>query len=183
MESPGRTVTMLHASPQELCRIWRVVAVLASTFAWVTSQAADSLWVENPVDVAYSVGEMTKGAQDIGLTTESFAESLHAMLNHAGLQPRQSTRSRDSDVLFLDVIVDGESFYTSAGFWRMANYPLPNGDLNSEFVTVWQDYSIGAHHNNPDIVRASVNTILERFIAKYSDANNTRRPMQVASTP
>jgi hypothetical protein len=89
----------------------------------------------------------------------------------------------DDDILFLDVIVDGDTFYTSAGFWRMASFPLPNGDINSEFVTVWQDYSIGTHYDDPEMIRASVSRIIERFIAKYSAANNTGNPLRVASAP
>lgn len=119
----------------------------------------------------------------MGLTIDGFAKSLSIMLNRAGLQAKRSETERDSDILFLDVIVDGESYYTSVGFWRIASYRLPNGDLNSEFVTVWQDYSVGAHYNDPGTVRASANRIIERFIAKYSDANNTGNPLQVVSAP
>ncbi len=147
------------------------------------TQADDSLWVESPEEVAFSVAHMTQGAKDMGLTNESFAETLALMLNGAGFQTKQSKLDRDNDMLFLDVIVDGETFYASAGFWRKASYPLPNGDLNSGFVTVWQDYSVGAHYDDPETVRASVGTLIERFITKYSDANNSGKPLRVASAP
>jgi hypothetical protein len=126
---------------------------------------------------------MTQAAQDLGLTDKDFAETLRIMLSRAGLQATRSELKLDRNLLFLDVIVDGEVFYVSAGFWRKASYPLPNGKFNSEFVTVWQDYSVGAHYHDPETVRSSVNTLIERFIARYSDANDTGNPLRVASAP
>jgi hypothetical protein len=156
--------------------------MLASALVCGAAAADGSLWVENPQEVAFSVGKMTQSAQDLGLTDSDLAETLSVMLNRVGLRARRSQGTNDDDVLFLDVIVDDETFYTSAGFWRMAKYRLPNGDLTSEFVTVWQDYSVGAHHNDPEAIRVSVNRIIERFITKYSDANSPHAPVQVASS-
>jgi hypothetical protein len=175
---------MPQPAPQKLgCLFWQTLVLLLSSLICEVSQADGSLWVENPREVAFSVGRMTPGAQNLGLTDADFADTLSIMFDRVGYQARRSRGAHDKDVLFLDVIVDGETFYTSAGFWRIANYRLPNGDLNTEFVTVWQDYSVGAHHNDPETVRASVSRIIERFIAKYSDANKSRAPVQVASSP
>lgn len=181
---------MLHFSLLNLARkivpgheLWRSAAVLSAVFICGTSPASDSLRVEHPVEIAFSIGEMTELAQDMGLSTEEFARSLTVMLNNAGLEARQSEAERDTEILFLDVIVDGESYYTSVGFWRMASYPLPNGEINSEFVTVWQDYSVGTHFDDATTVKASVNRIVERFISKYNDANQSGFPLRVASAP
>ena len=163
--------------------LWRIAAVFAAAFICDSSQASQSLWVENPQEVAYSVASMTPGAISLGLTSEEFSESLTVMLNRAGLQGRRSEFGNDSDILFLDIVVDGETYYASAGFWRMATYHLPNGETNSEFVTVWQDYSVGAHFDDPETVRVSVERLIERFIARYRDANGVGRPLSVAAAP
>ncbi len=164
-------------------RLWRLSLMAAGALACETSIASDGLWVDNPEEVAFSVADMTSSAKDMGLSNESFAAALSTMLNRAGLRPRQSVLKRDNDVLFLDVIVEDETFYASLGFWRVASYRQPDGELNSELVTVWQDYSVGAHHDDPATVRDTVNEIIERFIAKYRDVNNVSTPFRVASTP
>ena len=164
-------------------RVWRLLLMAAGALACEASLAGDGLWVDNPEEVAFSVADMTSRAKDMGLSDESFAATLSRMLNHAGLRAKQLDLERDSGVLFLDVIVEDETFYASLGFWRMASYRQPDGELNSEFVTVWQDYSVGAHHDDPAKVRATVNKIIARFITKYRDVNNVGTPFRVASTP
>jgi hypothetical protein len=165
-----------------LC-LWQLPVVLAAALACEPVIAGDGLWVEHPEEVAFSVADMTQGAKDMGLTGAGFAATLSTMLQRAGLKARQTDFERDSDVLFLDIIVEDETFYASLGFWRMVSYRLPNGVVNSEFVTVWQDYSVGAHHEDPGKVRATVNSITERFIAKYQDVNKVGSPLRVASMP
>jgi len=190
MESPGLVESMLNSWRDNLdcnivagLRLWQLPVVLAAALACEPAIAGDGLWVEHPEEVAFSVADMTQGAKDMGLTGAGFAATLSIMLQRAGLKARQTDFERDSDVLFLDIIVEDETFYASLGFWRMVSYRLPNGVLNSEFVTVWQDYSVGAHHEDPGKVRATVNSITERFIAKYQDVNKGGTPLRVASTP
>ena len=161
----------------------RLLLVVAAALVCDTSIADDGLWVDDPEEVAFSVADMTDSARDMGLSSDGFAATLNNMLNHAGLRAKQSDIARDDRVLFLDIIVDDETYYASLGFWRMASYRQPDGELNSEFVTVWQDYSVGAHHDDPGAVRDTVNKIIERFITRYRDANNVRPPLRVASTP
>jgi len=189
-ELSGHTQSMLQISQKKFGYTiacgrarWRMLVALAAVVMCELSQATESLWVENPEQVAYSVADMTPGAKALGLTNGEFAKSLNVMLSRAGLQGRRSEFRNDSDVLFLDVVVDGETYYASAGFWRMASYRLPNGDIHSEFVTVWQDYSVGAHYDDPETIRVSVERLIERFIAKYNDANSAGRPLSVAATP
>ena len=164
-------------------RVWRLLLMAAGALACETSIAGDGLWVDNPEEIAFSVADMTSSAKDMGLSNESFAATLSTMLNHAGLRARQSSLERDSDMLFLDVIVEDETFYASLGFWRVASYRQPDGELNSELVTVWQDYSVGAHHDDPGKVLDTVNKFIARFIARYRDVNNVSTPFRVASTP
>lgn len=164
-------------------RWWHLPAVLAAALACQTAVAGDGLWVENPGEVAFSVGNMTQVAKDMGFTDAGFATILSTSLQRAGLSAKRSDFKRDNDVLFLDVIVEHETFYASLGFWRKVSYRLPNGKLISEFVTVWQDYSVGAHHDDSRKVRDTVNRIIARFIARYRDVNDTGIPLLVGSTP
>jgi hypothetical protein len=164
-------------------RIWRISAVLVLALISGSSFASERLWVEDPGMVAFSIANMTPGAQKIGLTSAAVAANLTTMLSRAGLKARRTSVEGEGDVLFVDIIVEEETYYASLGFWRIASYRLPNGELNAEFVTVWQDYSVGAHHNNPETVQATVSRIIERFIGRYTDANKVGRPLSVASAP
>ena len=147
-----------------------------------TAAGSDGLRVERPLEVAFSVAEMTEQARSMGFTDSGVATTLQENLTRAGLAGRRSDPERDSDVLFVDIIVEDETFYASLGFWRMASYRLPGGALNSEFVTVWQDYAVGAHHGDPATVNATVKRIIDRFIVRYSDVNGVSQPQRVAAT-
>jgi hypothetical protein len=164
-------------------RLRRLPVLLAALFVCEIAVADKELWVENPVDVAFAVGNMTQGAKDMGLTDDGFTEILISSLKRGGLVARPSDFERDHDMLFLDIVVEHETYYASLGFWRLVSYRLPDGELNSEIVTVWQDYSVGAHHNNPARVRDTVTKVIERFVAKYSDVNDVQTPLRVASGP
>ncbi len=147
------------------------------------SLAADTLWIANPAQVAYSIGALTQDARKLGLSNDSLAGTLNGMLSRAGLTARPAEFERDDGVLFLDIIVEEQTYYASLGFWRIASYPHPDGELASNFVIVWQDYSIGAHYDDPDAVNGTVMQIIERFIAAYSVANELAAPLQAATAP
>ena len=165
-------------------RPWQLALVLALVLASGASMGSDGLRVENPGEITFAVAAMTPRAKELGLTNSVVAASLKSSLSRAGLAARQSDLDdRDSDVLFIDIVVEDETFYASLGFWRMASYRLPGGELNSELVTVWQDYSVGAHHDDAAKVRATVNRIVSRFISQYRDVNDVGVPLRVASTP
>lgn len=164
-------------------RIWWKFAVVLFVLASNSSLANEGLWVENPEVVAFSVAKMTRDAEEIGLTRAVVAADLGDMLGQAGLKAKSAKHKGASGVLFLDVIVEDETFYASLGFWRMASYRLPDGQLKAEFVTVWQDYSVGVHHSDAKTVQATVGQIIEKFIGEYTEANNVGRPHTVASTP
>jgi hypothetical protein len=164
-------------------RLKRLPVLLAALFLCEFAVADNELWVENPLDVAFAVGNMTQDAKDMGLTYDGFAKILTSSLNHGGLVARPSDLERDDDLLFLDIIVEHDTYYASLGFWRLVSYRLPNGELKSELVTVWQDYSVGTHHNNPARVRDTVTKVIERFVARYSDVNDLQTPLRVASGP
>ena len=161
----------------------QLALALALVLASTASSGSDGLRVENPAEIAFAVAAMTPQAKEMGLTDAGVAETLQSSLSRAGLSGKRSDLEHDSDVLFVDIIVEDETFYASLGFWRMASYRLPGGELNSEFASVWQDYAVGAHHDDPEKVRVTVERIIERFIVKYSDVNSVRKPLRIASMP
>ena len=158
-------------------------ALLVFAVASADIAVADGLRVDGAENVAFAVAEMTETAEDMGLSRADLATTLTEKLGRAGLRARLSDADRDKDLLLVDVVVEEETFYVSLGFWRVASYPQPGGESSSGFVTVWQDFSVGAHHGDADAVYAIVTTITDRFIARYRDANGLDDRVQVAATP
>ena len=155
-----------------------VFAVAAANIA-----VADGLRVDSAENVAFAVAEMTATAEDMGLSKADLTITVTDRLGRAGLRARLTDAARDEDLLLVDVVVEEETFYVSLGFWRMASYPQPGGESSSGFVTVWQDYSVGAHHGDVDTVYTTVTAIIDRFITRYSDANELGDSVQVAAAP
>lgn len=172
--SDGRSAILNRLLPAALL----VFAVAVADIA-----VADGLRVDSAEDVAFAVAEMTQVAEDMGLSRADLAVALTEKLSRAGLRARLSDADRDKDLLLVDVVVEEEAFYVSLGFWRVASYPQPDGENSSGFVTVWQDYSVGAHHGDVDTVYTTVTTVIDRFIARYSDANELGDSVQVAAAP
>ncbi len=168
-------------------RGWRLpvllTAIVSCNIAVAGDETSDELWVEEPRDVVFSIGNMTQSAREMGLTDAAFASILRTSLNRAGLKARQSDSRHDDDLIFLDIIVEDETFYASIGFWRRVNIRLPNEEFYSKFVTVWQDYSVGAHHGDPGRVRDTVHKVIDRFIASYGAANDVSMPLLLSATP
>ena len=155
-----------------------VFAVAAADFA-----IADGLRVDSAENVAFAVAEMTATAEDMGLSKANLVVVVTDKLGRAGLRARPTDANRDEEVLLVDVVVEDETFYVSLGFWRIASYPQRQGETDSGFVTVWQDFSVGAHHGDVDTVYQTVTTIIDRFVASYSDANELGDSVQVAAAP
>ena len=153
-------------------------ALLAINAAW-----ADGLRVENADEVRFAVGEMTTAAAEMGLSRQVLAQTLTRHLGSAGLSARHAAGDDAESILFVDVVVDGEAYYVSLGFWRKASYPQPGGGQDTDFVTVWQDYAVGAHHGESQTVYETTVTIIDRFIARYSEANRLDRDVTVAAAP
>ncbi len=147
----------------------------------VSSADASGLRVDNAEDVAYAVAEMTPAARDLGITRARISRTLDAQLESAGLRGRPSRDNVDKEILLVDVIVTGETYYVSMGFWRVARYPQPGGESDTGFVTVWQDFSVGTHEESASVVYATISTIADRFISKYRDVNQMAKPERLAS--
>ena len=158
-------------------------ALLVFAVAAADLAVADGLRVDGAENVAFAVAKMTQTAENMGLSRADLATTLTEKLGRAGLRARLSDADRDKDLLLVDVVVEEETFYVSLGFWRVASYPQPGGESSSGFVTVWQDFSVGAHHGDADAVYAIVTTITDRFIARYRDVNGLDDRVQVAATP
>jgi hypothetical protein len=176
---------MRHNSGHRLAISQRLLraALLAVAVVAVDVAIADGLRVDNAEEVAFAVAEMTQVAENMGLSKADLVIAVTDKLGRVGLRARPTDNDNDEEVLMIDVVVDDETFYASLGFWRVASYPQPDGENGSGFVTVWQDYSVGAHHGDVDTVYATVTTIIDRFIARYSDANELGDNVQAAATP
>jgi uncharacterized membrane protein YdfJ with MMPL/SSD domain len=161
----------------------RVAMLLVALFCFRQAFAADALWIDNPTEISYSVGELTDAAKALGLSNSSLSGTLADGLSAAGLTPKPAAYSNDKSVLFLDIIVEEQTYYASLGFWRVATYQRPDGEQNSDFVIVWQDYSVGAHHDDPAAITSTIQQIIERFIVTYGAANHLERPLQAAANP
>ncbi len=157
------------------------VAVWFTVF--LNSTAAEGLRVNNAAELAFAVADMTSVAQDMGLSKAGLAGAVREKLGAAGIRARPTIAGQDEEVLLVDVVIEDESFYVSLGFWRVASYPQPQGEITSGFVTVWQDYSVGTHHGNMDTVYDAVTTIADQFIKKYSDANDLAARVRAANSP
>jgi hypothetical protein len=145
--------------------------------------AADPLWITNPAEIAFSVSELTQEARALGLSDSDLSRTLSGRLTAAGLTPKLAEIEQDDGVLFLDIIVEKQTYYASLGFWRVATIQHPDGRPSSDFVIVWQDYSVGAHHDDPAEITDTVQQIIERFITTYSAANDLDTPLQAAAQP
>ena len=165
-----------------LSRLPRAV-LLVFAVAVADIAVADGLRVESAEEVKFAVADMTLTAEDMGLSRADLALRLTERLSRAGLRARLSDADRDEDLLLVDVVVEDETFYVSLGFWRVATYPQPDGESGSSFVTVWQDYSVGAHHGDVNTVYTTVTTIVDQFITRYSDANDLTGRVRAANSP
>ena len=165
-----------------VCQRWRRVIALFMLVFCASASASDELWVENPEQIAFSVGRMTDAAKDLGLHERQIAAWLSESLQRAGLEARAADTEHDPAVLFLDVFVAAGSYYASVGFWRNAEYSLPDGTAASNQVIVWQEYAIGSHNGDIEQVRATISRVIGRFVASYNGANNLDLSHQVAAT-
>lgn len=145
--------------------------------------AEESLRVENPAEIAYSIAALTDDAIALGLSSDGLTGILNARLAQAGLTAQPAAPARNDGVLFLDIIVEDETYYASLGFWRTATVPLPDGDPVSDTVIVWQDFSVGTHDDDAALVNKTVRQIVDRFVARYSAANGLATPLRVAASP
>jgi len=185
----GQVPKILTKIPRSSGGSWTVLIRLLSAVLLVFALAvadiavADGLRVESAEEVAFAVADMTQVAEDMGLSKANLVVVVADKLGRAGLRARPTDANRDEEVLLVDVVVEEETFYVSLGFWRVASYPQRQGETDSGFVTVWQDFSVGAHHGDVDTVHQTVTTIIDRFVASYSDANELGDSVQVAAAP
>lgn len=168
-------------SRQLIC--WILPLLWASIAAISPAVADDSLRVENSVDIAFSVSRLSNDASGIGLSDAGIAEILSTSLMSAGLVARSSGLRGDEPVLFVDIIVEGDSYYASLDYWRMASIALPDGEINSDYVTVWQDFAFGSHGDAGQTIRDALKRIVERFVIDYRDANAVDAPLRIAAIP
>jgi hypothetical protein len=171
-----------ESRPANLSRLLPA-ALLVIAVAVADIAIADGLRVDNAEEVKFAVADMTQTAKDMGLSKVDLVIAVTDKLGRAGLRARPTDADHDEEVLLVDVVVEDETFYVSLGFWRIASYPQPQGETDSGFVTVWQDFSVGAHHGDVDTVYQTVTTIIDRFVARYSDANELGDSVRVAAAP
>jgi hypothetical protein len=133
--------------------------------------AEPGLWVSEPETVAIAIGNMTVGANNLGLTDAGFEKELTARLSNAGLKAHRADEDSDESILFLDLVVEQDTFVASLEFWRKAEYQLPDGTSHSDFVIVWEKYTLGAHSDRPEFVADSVAAVLDSFIVDYGIVN------------
>jgi hypothetical protein len=168
--------------PTRRLRLLRTAIAICAALLFHAA-AADGLRVDNPAEVSFVVTDMTAIARKIGLSRADLADMVTDKLSVVGISARPTIAERDEEVLLVDVVVEHETFYVSLGFWRVASYPQPQGEITSGFVAVWQDYSVGTHHGNVDTVYDTVTTIVDQFITRYSDANDLAGRVRVATSP
>ena len=165
----------------------RLYLLTASLVVWMTvildTTAAEGLRVDNAAELAFAVADMTSVAQGMGLSKASLAGAVTQKFGAAGIRARPTIAGQDEEVLLVDVVIEHETYYVSLGFWRVASYPQPQGEITSGFVTVWQDYSVGTHRGDVDTVYETVATIVDQFITRYSDANDLTGRVRAANSP
>ena len=147
-----------------------LVCVASIRFA----SAEPALRVSDPDQVAVAVANMTLDANVLGLTDTRFEHVLRKNLDDAGLEARRADRVADDTILFLDLVVQNDSFVASLEFWRRAEYELPDGTTHTDHVVVWEEYCVGSHENDPDLVARSVERIIDAFVSEYRQTNERR---------
>lgn len=154
----------------------RLAAILALTclLAGRIASAEPGLRVSEPDRVAFAIANMTLDANALGLTDTRFATALRKNLVDAGLDARPADRLADDGILFLDLVVEDDSFVASLEFWRKAAYELPDGTFHADHVVVWEEYCVGSHLNDPDLVTRSVERIIDQFVSAYRQSNEQR---------
>lgn len=168
--------------PTKHLQLLRISLTLWLT-VFLNTAAADGLRVNNAAELAFAVTDMTSVAQDMGLSKAELAGAVKEKLGAAGIRARPTIAGQDEAILLVDVVIEHDTYYVSLGFWRVASYPQPQGEITSGFVTVWQDYSVGAHYDNVDTVYDTVTTIVDQFIERYSDANDLTGRIRAATNP
>lgn len=159
------------------------VSLVVWTTVFLDITAADGLRVNNAAELAFAVADMTSVAQGMGVSKASLAVAVTEKLGAAGIRARATIAGQDEEILLVDVVIEHDTYYVSLGFWRLASYPQPQGEIVSGFVTVWQDYAVGTHHGNVDTVYDTVTTIVDQFITRYSDANDLTGRVRAANSP
>ena len=145
------------------------ISLLAATVSAGTP--TDALRVRDAEEIAFAIADTSAVAEAMGIDEASLAASVRQALGRAGLKARPTLAGHDEAILLVDVLVDGDVYYASAGFWRVASYGRPDGGTETDFVTVWQDYSVGVHRGNGAAIRAAITAVVERFVHNYRRAN------------
>ena len=182
MQAPPTQLDEFKGTTTHVYRSGVLATALCLLLAFAPANAS-GLRVENANEVAIAVAEMTPVARDLGITRAAISRAVTTMLESAGLKGRPSRATVDGEVLLVDVVVTGEAFYVSMGFWRIASYSQPGGETDTGFVTVWQDYSVGTHKEDAASVYATISAVADRFITEYRSANELEQAAAVAGTP
>ena len=149
---------------------WAPIILILITASY-NADADPGLWVPEPERVAYAIANMTTDANQLGLTDTQFEAALREKLSGSGITAYRAKRNSEGGILFLDLVVEDRSFVASLEFWRKAEYTLPDGTVYSDHVTVWEEYFIGDHQNDPQNVSESVDLVIDAFVRDYRQSN------------
>ncbi|MDX1486988.1 MAG: hypothetical protein R3268_02225 [Acidiferrobacterales bacterium] len=119
--------------------------------------------------LAINIDNLSKDANNIGLTKDRIRDRVESRLESVGLKSVET----DGETPFLDVTmtVMSEAFSIDISYLTPASFEMRGGRRFYYFTDAWQDGFTGAHGRNASYVIDWLDEILGRFLSQYLEAN------------
>ena len=152
--------------------------VFAYLDGWVDpSRPSDkeALWVNEYRDLFCVIEGLSRDAKEIGLSKDLIRSKLDRELRAAGIRswetlPEAPMTAQDR-LLYVNLNVVGDGWSLSVEFKRESYWKLPENQVGSDWVTVWNRGAAGTHSDRTSFVLDAVEVALERFLNEYLKAN------------
>ncbi len=152
--------------------------VFAYLDGWVDpSRPSDkeALWVNEYRDLFCVIEGLPRDAKEIGLSKDRIRSKLERELRSAGIRfwetLTEAPMTAQDHLLYVNLNVVGDGWSLSVEFKRESYWQLPENQVGSDWVTVWNRGAAGTHSDRASFVLDAVEVALERFLNEYLKAN------------
>lgn len=150
-------------------RAMLLMALVVSASAAAAPVPETGLQKANHEYLAINIENLSKDANNIGLTKDRIRDHVESRLQSVGLKSVET----DGEIPFLDVnmtVISG-AFSIDISYLTPASYEIRGGRRFYYFTGAWQDGFTGEHGRNASYVIDWLDEILDRFLSQYLKAN------------
>ena len=134
-----------------------------------------NLWFKNYRDLEVSVSVHADGKLEI--TKDEIQTKVELRLREANIRPRKSIPASeifDAPSLQVNLAVVGLACNIQIELQRFATWEAPDGSPGRNWVSTWEDATVGTHGNSRSSVMSHLDNLLDQFLNDYLRANQGR---------